>query len=72
MVGVFAGILIGGETWGWYTVVGLFLTVTGIFISSLEGNKKEKVQELSGIEEVSDNDSDDTAETNEAEYTAMV
>ena len=72
VVGVFAGILIGGDPWGWYTVVGLFLTVTGIFISSLEGNKKEKVQELSGIEEVSDNDSDDTAETNEAEYTAMV
>lgn len=43
VVGVVAGILIGGEGWGWYTVVGLILTITGICISSLSpGEKAEK------------------------------
>lgn len=45
VVGVVAGILIGKESWGWYTVIGLVLTITGICISSLagkgtEGNKR--------------------------------
>ena len=34
VVGVLAGILLGGEPWGWYTVVGLTMTITGIVISS--------------------------------------
>ena len=34
VVGVLAGILLGGEPWGWYTDVVLTMTITGIVISS--------------------------------------
>lgn len=33
-VGVLAGIIWGGDNWGWYTVVGLILIIFGIFESS--------------------------------------
>lgn len=39
VVGVLAGIILGGEPWGWYTAVGLTLTITGICISSLDKEK---------------------------------
>ena len=44
MVGVVAGILLGNESWGWYTVVGLVLTMTGICITSL--TKEEEGEDM--------------------------
>ena len=41
VIGVVAGILLGGEPWGWYTVAGLLMTVTGICISALEDSRQE-------------------------------
>lgn len=35
-IGVLAGCLLGGDAFGWYTVVGVGLTITGICMSSLE------------------------------------
>jgi len=35
-IGVIAGIALGGDTWGWYTVVGLSMTVAGVVISSTD------------------------------------
>ena len=37
VVGVVSGILLGGDDWGWYTLVGLVMAVVGIWIS-LEEN----------------------------------
>lgn len=39
-VGVISGCFLGGDPFGWYTVVGLTLTITGICISSLPGAKQ--------------------------------
>ncbi len=39
-VGVLAGILWGGDLWGWYTVVGLIFIISGILISAV-GNREE-------------------------------
>lgn len=39
VVGVIAGIVFAGEPWGWYTIVGLTMTITGIVISSQEEKK---------------------------------
>lgn len=36
IVGVIAGIIVDGDTWGRYTIIGLFLIVLGIYISSKE------------------------------------
>ena len=41
VIGVVAGILLGGEPWGWDTVAGLLMTVTGICISALEDSRQE-------------------------------
>jgi len=45
IIGVFAGILVGGDDWGWYTIVGMAMTMTGIFITTREGNKQLKAAE---------------------------
>ena len=37
-VGVLAGCMMGGDPFGWYTVVGLALTITGIVLSSMQKN----------------------------------
>lgn len=42
VIGVAAGIILGGEPWGWYTAAGLAMTVTGICISALDGSRQEK------------------------------
>ena len=42
VVGVVAGIMLLHEPWGWYTVIGVILTVTGIVICSLSGDKSKK------------------------------
>ena len=34
VVGVAAGIIWGGDSWGWYTVVGMLMTIAGIIIAS--------------------------------------
>ena len=34
VVGVAAGILFGGDKWGWYTILGMLMTITGIVIAS--------------------------------------
>lgn len=39
VVGVIAGITLGGDTWGWYTIIGLIMTITGICLCSLSGEK---------------------------------
>lgn len=36
-VGVLAGVFLRGDTAGWYTVVGVIMTITGVAISSREG-----------------------------------
>ena len=41
VVGVVAGIMVLHEPWGWYTVIGVMLTVTGIVICALSGDKKK-------------------------------
>lgn len=41
VVGVVAGIMILHEPWGWYTVIGVTLTVAGIAICALSGDKKK-------------------------------
>lgn len=41
VVGVLAGIFLGGEPWGWYTAVGLAMTIAGIWITSQEGMKDQ-------------------------------
>ncbi len=49
VVGVLAGIIILNEPWGWYTVVGLLLAMTGIVIcafNSNEGSKKDDKKSL--------------------------
>lgn len=38
VVGVAAGILIGGDSWGWYTILGMLMTIAGIFIASRDMN----------------------------------
>jgi len=35
-IGVIAGIALGGDTWGWYTVLGLGMTIAGVVISSFD------------------------------------
>ena len=35
-IGVIAGIALGGDTWGWYTILGLGMTIAGVVISSLD------------------------------------
>lgn len=35
-IGVIAGIAIGGDTWGWYTILGLAMTIAGVVISSMD------------------------------------
>ena len=35
-IGVIAGIALGGDIWGWYTVLGLLMTIGGIVISSMD------------------------------------
>ena len=42
VVGVVAGIMILNEPWGWYTVIGLMLTISGIFICALSSDREEK------------------------------
>lgn len=37
-VGVIAGILWGGDSWGWYTAAGMLMTIAGIFIASRDVN----------------------------------
>jgi len=44
VVGVAAGIVIGGDPWGWYTVIGLVMTITGIWITSREGQKEQQLE----------------------------
>ncbi|MCQ2550616.1 MAG: DMT family transporter [Clostridia bacterium] len=39
LVGVISGILVVGDPFGWYTVVGIILLTSGIAIASLRGNK---------------------------------
>ncbi len=34
VVGVLAGILVAGDTWGWYTIVGMIVTLTGVWLST--------------------------------------
>lgn len=34
VVGVIAGIVFGGDSWGWYTILGMGMTIAGIFIAS--------------------------------------
>ena len=46
VIGVVAGILLGGEPWGWYTAVGLVMTVTGICISALADSRQEPEYEM--------------------------
>ncbi len=41
VVGVVAGIMVLHEPWGWYTVIGVMLTVAGIVICALSGDKKK-------------------------------
>lgn len=41
VVGVAAGILLGSEAWGWYTIAGLAMTITGICISALEDSRQK-------------------------------
>ena len=41
VVGVVAGIMVLQEPWGWYTVIGVTLTVAGIVICALSGDKKK-------------------------------
>lgn len=43
VVGVVAGIMVLHEPWGWYTVVGVMLTVTGIVICALSGEKQKTI-----------------------------
>lgn len=43
VVGVVAGIMILHEPWGWYTVIGVTLTVAGIVICSLSGDKQKTI-----------------------------
>lgn len=38
LVGVVAGVVVAGDPFGWYTVVGIILLAIGIAIASLEGN----------------------------------
>ena len=45
VVGVLAGIVLGGEPWGWYTIVGMTMTITGIVISSQDEKKSPQLQE---------------------------
>ncbi len=40
VVGVVAGILILHEPWGWYTVIGLIMTITGIVICAFNSGEK--------------------------------
>lgn len=35
VIGVVAGILVMGDLWGWYTVVGLAITLAGVWLSTL-------------------------------------
>ena len=39
VVGVVAGIVFGGDPWGWYTVLGLLMAVVGIWITSADKNR---------------------------------
>ena len=39
VVGVLSGILFAGDDFGWYIIIGLALTLCGIGITTLEGNK---------------------------------
>ena len=43
VVGVVAGIMVLHEPWGWYTVIGVILTVTGIVICALSGDKQKTI-----------------------------
>ena len=38
-VGIFSGILINGEPFGWYTVVGLLLIMIGIIVLNIQEGK---------------------------------
>jgi len=35
-IGVIAGIALGGDSWGWYTILGLAMTIAGVVISSMD------------------------------------
>jgi len=35
-IGVISGIVLGGDIWGWYTILGLGMTVAGVVISSMD------------------------------------
>lgn len=41
-IGVISGVLFAGDAFGWYVVVGLLLTISGIVVSSLENDKCSK------------------------------
>ena len=34
VIGVIAGIVFGGDAWGWYTILGMLMTIAGIVIAS--------------------------------------
>ena len=34
VIGVVTGILVLGDVWGWYTVVGIIITLTGVWLST--------------------------------------
>ena len=36
VIGVIAGIALGGDTWGWYTILGLGMTIAGVVMSSMD------------------------------------
>lgn len=35
VIGVVAGILLAGDSWGWYTVVGMLITLVGVWLSGM-------------------------------------
>ncbi len=45
VVGVLAGILVTGDSWGLYTVIGLTLTLAGICMVSLMGHSSDSTEE---------------------------
>ena len=39
-VGVISGIVLAGDPWGWYTILGLVMTLTGVWITSSAASKQ--------------------------------
>ena len=35
IIGVVAGIIVMGDLWGWYTIIGMTITLAGVWISSM-------------------------------------